>query len=403
MTAELRTLPGMPLTGPAYGFGLYIHWPYCARICPYCDFNVYAAKDLDPEPLFEALIGDLHAHADFLQGALPASGLTSVFFGGGTPSLMNPAMMSALLGDAHARFGLAEGCEVTLEANPNDVLAADLADWRAAGIKRLSIGVQALDDAALAFLGRDHDAVAARRAVEQALNVFPSVSIDLIYARPGQALSDWQAELESALALGAHHLSLYELTIEARTAFGRRAARGDLVPMPEDAQAELYDLTQAITAAHGLDAYEISNHAASPEHRSVHNLTYWRGGDWIGVGPGAHGRLTVGGERLATEAYRRPQAYCDAVLGEDGPARPGWAECETLYGTDTARETLAMGLRPAEGVDLSRIEALAETKLDRAKLNAFAEAGWLRLEQGRLALTATGRLLADRVAAELAP
>ncbi len=389
--------PAESAFGPAHGMGLYIHWPYCARICPYCDFNVFAAKDRDPAPLIEAISADMAGHAR-LPGSRP-SPLTSVYFGGGTPSLLPPDAIWQWLGLAHQMFGLAERCEVTLEANPNDITTQTVAGWRDAGINRLSVGVQSLDDAALNFLGRDHDAATARQAVALALARFPSVSIDLIYARPGQPRDAWASELADALALGAPHLSLYELTIEEKTAFGARARRGEIVPLGEDDQAALYETTQAICEAAGLPAYEISNHAAGPDHRSVHNLTYWRGGDWIGLGPGAHGRLSVRGKRLATEAVRRPEAYIRRVEHKG----TGWQEGPALTPLETARELLVMGLRSVDGIATRRIEGLTGAPLAAERLAQLGEAGLVVQANGRLALTPSGRLLADRIAAELAP
>ena len=385
------------LFGPSFGMGLYVHWPYCARICPYCDFNVFAAKGRDPDPLIEAMLADISGHSR-LPGYRPMP-LTSVFFGGGTPSLMPPEAIWSILGVCHQTFGLADGCEVSLEANPNDITTETVSAWRDMGVNRLSIGVQSLDDAALTFLGRDHDAHGARRAVSLALERFPSVSIDLIYARPGQSTSDWETELGSALKLGAPHLALYELTIEEKTAFGARARRGDLVPMSDDEQADLYDLTQTVCDAAGLPAYEVSNHAAGTEHRARHNLTYWRGGDWIGIGPGAHGRLSVKGQRIATEAARKPDAYINRVQHKGR----GWQEKAVLTPRDTARELVAMGLRPSEGLDRRAIEALAGQQMDMEKIAAFEAAGYLTQAGDRLALTAQGRLLADRIAVELSP
>lgn len=384
--------------GPAFGFGLYVHWPYCARICPYCDFNVYAAKDRDPEPLARAILADLAGHADWLGsgGARPA--LTSLYFGGGTPSLLPVDLIADMIDAASAHFGLAEGCEITLEANPDDVLAGDVDGWRAAGINRLSIGVQSLDNAALAFLGRGHDADTARRAVEAGLAVFKAVSVDLIYARPGQSAESWRTELAEALALGAPHLSLYELTIEERTAFAQAVARGAWTPMSADDQADLYELTQEVAEAAGLPAYEISNHAASPAHRSIHNLTYWRGGDWIGIGPGAHGRLSRGVRRLATTAHRKPADYMQAVAS----AGRGWADAVELTPIETARELLAMGLRSSEGISRARLERLCG-RLDPDRLGQLRADGFLAPDCDRLILTAQARLLADRIAADLSP
>ncbi len=382
--------------GPHFGFGLYVHWPYCARICPYCDFNVYAAKDRQGGGLVDAIAADIHAHRPRMPQHRP---LDSVYFGGGTPALLRPDELGAVLLAASDAFGIKPGAEITLEANPNDVLRADLQGWQKAGVTRLSIGVQSLRDAALAFLGRDHDAVSAAEAVRRAVKVFDSVSIDLIYARPGQSPASWEAELADALALGAPHLSLYELTFEAKTPFGLAAKRGDISPMNDDAQADLYELTQTVTAAAGLPAYEVSNHAASPKYQSVHNLIYWRGGDWIGVGPGAHGRVSVGGGRYASEAERRPEAYIANVQA----LQSGWSNAAQLAPLDIARELLAMGLRAAEGVDLRRVETVSGILVPRDKIAVFVDKGWAEMAGAELRLTASGRLLADAITAALSP
>ncbi|MFN7055777.1 radical SAM family heme chaperone HemW [Hyphomonas sp.] len=382
--------------GPHFGFGLYVHWPYCARVCPYCDFNVYAAKDRASGPLIDAIIADIHAH----RPRLPQHGaLDTVYFGGGTPALLQPSEIAAILEAASRAYGIAPGAEITLEANPNDVLRSDLAGLRAAGVTRLSIGVQSLRDSALGFLGRDHDALAGEKAVRLALAAFPSVSFDLIYARPGQTAAAWEAELLDALALGAPHLSLYELTFEPATAFGMAQRRGEMAPMEDDAQAELYELTQRLTAQAGLPAYEVSNHAAAPEHRSRHNLIYWRSGDWIGVGPGAHGRLTVGGGRYASEAERRPEAYIAAVQ----MLQNSWADAARLERKDVAQEILSMGLRASEGIDLRRVDLVSGRPVPRDKIGAFAEEGWVTLEGNVLSLTPAGRLLADAITLQLSP
>ncbi|MEO1963903.1 radical SAM family heme chaperone HemW [Hyphomonas sp.] len=382
--------------GPHFGFGLYVHWPYCTRICPYCDFNVYAAKDRDPSLLVEAICGDIRAH----RQRMPDHGaLDSVYLGGGTPSLLAPADVERILAAADEVFGIRPGAEVTLEANPNDVMRADLAGLKSAGVNRLSVGVQSLRDSALAFLGRDHDADGARASVARALRVFPSVSVDLIYARPDQQADDWQSELEDVLTLGMPHLSLYELTIKEGTAFGLAVGRGQIQPMPDDDQADMFELTQDILEKAGLPAYEVSNHAMSPEHQSVHNMIYWQGGDWIGAGPGAHGRVTVGGHRYAYEAHRRPEVYMANVqtLGS------GWGEAERLDRNAIAQELLAMGLRPATGIDIARIEAVAGQPVSREKIDVFVDQGWLTFDQGVLSLTPSGRLLADALTAQLAP
>ena len=382
--------------GPHFGFGLYVHWPYCARICPYCDFNVYAAKDRDPSLLVAAICDDIRAH----RARMPEHGaLDSVYFGGGTPSLLAPADVQRILDTADDVFGVKPGAEVTLEANPNDVMRADLAGLRSAGVDRLSVGVQSLRDAALAFLGRDHDAAGARASVARAMRVFRSVSVDLIYARPGQTTDEWKGELEDVLALGMPHLSLYELTIKEGTAFGLAVGRGQIQPMSDDDQADLFELTQDILEMAGLPAYEVSNHAMSAEHQSVHNMIYWQGGDWIGAGPGAHGRVTVSGHRYAYEAQLRPEVYMANVqaLGS------GWGDAQRLDRTAIAQELLAMGLRPAVGIDIARIEAVAGQPISRDKIAVFQEQGWVKFDGSTLSLTPAGRLLADALTGQLAP
>lgn len=376
--------------GPEFGFGLYIHWPFCARICPYCDFNVYAAKDRDPAPLIAAMLDDLAAHKARLPDH-PA--LDSVFFGGGTPSLLSGAEMAAILDRVNDTFGIGSGAEITLEANPNDVLRGAPDAWAAAGINRLSLGLQSLQDEALHFLGRDHDSNAARRGLDAVQALFNNHSVDLIYARPGQSLSGWERELKDVLALGAPHLSLYELTIEQRTAFGQRAARGELEPMPDDDQADLYELTQAICNDAGLPAYEVSNHAREPAYEARHNHIYWSSGDWIGIGPGAHGRLTVEGTRLATEAPRRPADY---------QANPAASETR-LSQIDTAREYLAMALRPVSGLDLKRFARLFGLPPPQAVLEDLVSNQLASIDAEMLKLTVAGRLMADHIAALLVP
>ncbi|MEO1552517.1 MAG: radical SAM family heme chaperone HemW [Pseudomonadota bacterium] len=376
--------------GPEHGFGLYVHWPYCARICPYCDFNVFAAKDRQTEPLVDAIIADIHAH----RARLPEHpALDSLFLGGGTPSLLSAAQLSRIIYASNDAFGMSQDVEITLESNPNDVLRENPADWALAGVNRLSLGVQSLQDEALSFLGRDHDSGAARHALDKAKSAFENLSIDMIYARPNQTPEDWAKELHDVLSLGAPHLSLYELTIEARTAFGKRAARGELKPMPDDDQADLYELTQSICAEHGLNAYEVSNHASSPAYESRHNHIYWASGDWIGIGPGAHGRLTVNGQRLATEAARRPADYIAAPKPSETP----------LTRLDTAREFIAMALRPVSGMDLARFEALFEQTPDANLLAQLGEQSLAKVEANRLKLTPQGRLIADYIAGKLSP
>lgn len=377
---------------PARGFGVYVHWPYCTRICPYCDFNVYAAKTRERAPLLDAILRDLEGWRE-RTGPRTAD---TVFLGGGTPSLLSAQEVGALIGRIDALWGLRTGAEITLEANPDE--AAGFAGFRAAGVSRLSLGVQSLDDARLRFLGRTHTASAALGAFDQARGRFPSVSIDMIYAVPGQGPGDWGAELAQALGLGADHLSLYELSIEPGAAFFHAVRRRQWAPPDEALSAELYEMTQDMAEAAGYPAYEISNHARGSDHACVHNRIYWSSGDWVGVGPGAHGRLTAGGERLATEAADRPGDY-QRLVGADGV---GWSAALALSPLAQARERIAMGLRVSEGLALSDIEELGFS-LDPARIATLGELGLLACGSGRLALTRRGRLLADRIAAELAP
>lgn len=380
--------------GPAYGFGIYMHWPYCARICPYCDFNVYAAKARDNDPLFEAILEDLTTQAKNLPSH-PL--LTSIFLGGGTPSLMQAGQMERFIEACEATFGLAPNCEITLEANPNNITPESASSWKQAGVTRLSIGLQSLDDNALAFLGRDHNSTDARRAVGIAGKLFDTFSIDMIYARPGQTVREWERELAAALALDAPHLSLYELTVAPGTAFFKAEARGTLTPLPDDTQAEMYELTDAMTAAAGLPAYEVSNHAKARADQSAHNLTYWRSGDWLGLGPGAHGRLTRNGKRWETVAHAKPEAYIAAV--KDGVS--GLAQDTFLSDEGTTGELVAMGLRPVEGIQVSRVEALLGRPVNPETLARLIEGDWLANNKTHLKLTPAGRLLADRVTLEL--
>lgn len=378
------------MSAPA--FGVYVHWPYCARICPYCDFNVHRARGADNGPLIAAIAADMEAHADRF-GKRAAQ---SLFFGGGTPSLLAGDEIARLIDAASRAFTLAADCEITLEANPEDALL--FAEQAAAGVNRFSIGVQALDDAALKALGRRHDVGAALRAVEAAAATGERVSLDLIYAREGQGIGEWRAELQRALELPVEHVSLYQLTIEPRTAFARRAARGDLIAPDAEAAAALYEATQEICAAAGFRAYEISNHARTPAARSRHNLIYWRSGDWIGVGPGAHGRITQEGARYAVEAQRRPSDYIDAVR-EHGL---GWISESVLSAEETGDEMLLMGLRIDEGAEIARIESARGRPLNHAALAWLTEQGLVTHDAGRVRLTASGRVLANRIAAELA-
>ncbi|WP_420470213.1 radical SAM family heme chaperone HemW [Brevundimonas sp. FT23042] len=374
---------------PGSDVALYIHWPYCARICPYCDFNVVRDRGRTEEQaqLVDAILIDLEAQAA-LTGPRR---LASIFFGGGTPSLMDPAAVARVVERAQALFAPRGPIEITLEANPTDAEADRFAALAEAGINRLSMGVQALDDAALKTLGRNHSADEARRAVAVAARAFPRLSIDLIYARPGQTVAGWRAELSEALGLGFEHVSPYQLTIEPTTAFGRAFARGTLVPPDEDLAAELYETTQTVLADAGFDAYEVSNHARGVAARSSHNLHVWRGGDYIGVGPGAHGRLTLDGVRTATVAHRGIADYITSVAS----GRP-WSEREGQSLIEAAEERLLLGLRTVEGVSIADLAAL-DLHPDRGRLADLLADDFLGLQDDRIAATATGRPLLDAV------
>ena len=372
---------------------LYVHWPYCARICPYCDFNVVRDRGNrdGPAALVRAIVADLEAQS--LR--IGRRRLTSAFFGGGTPSLMDPDWAGEILAAARRLFEPAPDLEVTLEANPTDAEASRFAAFAAAGVNRLSLGLQSLDDAALAFLGRNHDAAEARRAAGVAAAIFPRLSIDIIYARPDQTPESWRAELSDAVALGAEHVSPYQLTIEAGTAFDRAVQRRRWSPPDADLAAALYETTQEGLESAGLPAYEISNHARGPAARSRHNLTYWRGGDYLGVGPGAHGRLTEAGARWATLTPAPIAGYVRRVEA----AGCGLAERTQLSPREAALERLLMGLRTVEGVALRELEALA---LDPAAVDALVAGGLLTHADGQLIATSPGRAVLDRITLDLA-
>jgi len=377
---------------PQRGFGVYVHWPYCARVCPYCDFNVYAAKARDTAPLFDAILKDLGGWRE-RTGARQAD---AIFLGGGTPSLMTGEQVERLIARINDLWGLKPGAEITLEANPDD--AARFADFAAAGVNRLSLGLQSLDDARLKFLGRTHTAASALAALREAQGKFRSTSIDLIYSLPNQTAEDWRAELNRALVLGADHLSLYELSIEPGAAFFQAVKRKDWAPLDDERSADLYEITQEMADAAGYPAYEISNHARAPEHQSVHNRIYWSSGDWAAVGPGAHGRLTSGPERWAVVAAEKPPEYLRQVNANG----LGWAAVDALDPLAQARERVSMGLRVSEGFPVSDITELG-LSLDAARIEEFAATGLLTNENGRIALTRSGRLMADRIAAEISP
>jgi oxygen-independent coproporphyrinogen-3 oxidase len=375
---------------------LYIHWPFCLAKCPYCDFNSHVREHIDQRRFGAALAAELAWEAARL-GRRP---LASIFFGGGTPSLMDPATVARLIADATRLFAPVPDLEITLEANPTSVEAGRLGAFRAAGVNRLSLGVQALDDASLAALGRRHSAAEAIASLELARALFPRVSFDLINARPGQTVPAWRAEVRAALALAADHLSLYQLTIEPGTAFEALYRQGRLVLPDADTAAALYDATAEEAARVGLLAYEVSNYA-HPGGESRHNLQYWRYGDYAGIGPGAHGRLSLDGVLLATRRHRAPEPWAERVE-RDGH---GSTEETPLAATERAREALLVGLRLAEGVDAARFAARTGIALDAALepeiLASGLQAGYLRRDEDRLRATAEGRKRLDALLAAL--
>jgi putative oxygen-independent coproporphyrinogen III oxidase len=380
------------LVGPA-PLAVYVHWPYCARICPYCDFNVVRDRgQAEQAALTEAIVADLRAQAALIGPRR----LVSIFFGGGTPSLMRPEWVAAILLEARRLWPAEEPLEITLEANPTDAEAGRFAGFAAAGVNRLSLGVQALDNAALKFLGRNHDAAEARRALGLARAAFPRLSIDLIYALPDQSPADWAAALRQAIDLGAEHISPYQLTIEAGTPFDRAVSRGWFSPPDPDTSASLYETTQAALSAADFDAYEVSNHARGPGARSRHNLAYWRGEDYLGVGPGAHGRLTTGEGRIATQAERGVPAYIARVR----EAGLGFASRETLTPRDAAIERLLLGLRIDEGVAWAELAAL-DLAPAAPVIAHLAGEGLVEAGAGRLTATRKGRAVLDSLVSAL--
>jgi len=364
---------------------VYIHWPFCRSKCPYCDFNSHVRDGIDTARWTRALLADLDHHAELV----PGREVGSVFFGGGTPSLMPPETVAALLDRVHSRWAVTRGLEVTLEANPNSAEAARFRAFAAAGVNRLSLGVQALDPAALHMLGRAHDRGEAIAAIEHARTSFPRFSFDLIYARPDQSLAAWRRELDEALTLAGDHLSLYQLTIEQGTAFATLHRRGELlIPAEEDAAA-LFETTQDRLAEHGLPAYEISNHAR-PGAECRHNLAYWRYQDYVGVGPGAHGRVTIGDVKYATRQARAPERWLAAVE----KAGIGTEEMAAIDRDSAVEEMLMMGLRLTEGVARTRLERAAGRDAEALfddHLAPLVEGGFLTLDRDRLVATAAGR------------
>jgi oxygen-independent coproporphyrinogen-3 oxidase len=371
---------------------LYVHWPFCVSKCPYCDFNSHVRASVDQQVWREALLNDLAYEAAQTSGAP----LASIFFGGGTPSLMPPETVAAVIEAAEAAWGFAPDIEITLEANPSSVEAARFADLARAGVNRASLGLQSLDGQALRFLGRAHDVAEGLAALDTAQSVFRRVSFDLIYGLPGQSEAAWDAELSRALSFGTGHMSLYQLTIEPGTRFAALAAKGELETADPDHMAALYELTQLRTNAAGLPAYEISNHAR-PGEESRHNLAYWRYQPYLGIGPGAHGRRGA----AATQRHRKPENWL-AALARNGH---GIAEETAIPPADRAAEALLMGLRLAEGVDLERIAELAESEVeqivDTAAIERLADFGLLQRTRKQLRVTPAGMLLLDGILAEI--
>lgn len=374
--------------------GLYIHWPYCQSKCPYCDFNSHVVPSIDESAWSNAYLSEIERFSSMT----PGRELASVFFGGGTPSLMSGDLVARVMDAIRAAWPTAKDWEVTLEANPTSVEAARFRAYREAGINRISMGVQALNDADLKRLGRLHTVAEARAAFDTARSVFDRVSFDLIYARQDQTLSAWEAELQDALAMSIDHLSLYQLTIEPGTAFGDRFERGGLQGLPdEDLGADMYELTQELCAAAGMPGYEVSNHAR-PGAQSRHNLIYWTGGDYIGIGPGAHGRLTLSGTRTATVAKSAPLHWLKAALTEAQDT----TDFAALPASDQLSEALMMGLRVDGGIALDRLTPLTTASFDRAR-DALIAQGYLRMTNTHLQATPKGKIVLNALLRELLP
>ncbi|WP_300033030.1 radical SAM family heme chaperone HemW [uncultured Roseobacter sp.] len=374
------------------GFGLYIHWPYCEAKCPYCDFNSHVSRRIDQQAWRMAYLSELRRLAAETSGRV----LHSVFFGGGTPSLMDPDTVAEVIAEIGRFWPAANDLEITLEANPGSVEAARFRAYRDGGVNRISMGIQALNDDDLRRLGRIHTASEAMKAFDIARSTFERVSFDLIYARQGQNLADWRSELTRALDMAVDHLSLYQLTIEQGTAFGDRYNAGKLKGLPDDdLSADLYAMTRDICGENGMPAYEVSNHARDGA-QSRHNLVYWRYGDYAGIGPGAHGRLTRGPDRLATECWSNPDKWLNAVA-------PGTSEKprQVLTRSDQASELLLMGLRLREGVSLSRYAALAGQELSQAAIAELTEIGMLRMAQDRIIVSDQGFMVLNAVISRL--
>ncbi len=376
------------------GFGLYLHWPFCESKCPYCDFNSHVATSIDQNRWQWAYLAEIERLGEETKGRR----LDSVFFGGGTPSLMNPDLVAAILSKIKATWPMRNDPEITLEANPGSIEAGRFRGYRDAGVTRVSMGMQAMNDDDLRRLGRRHTSAEAQVAFEIARNCFDRVSFDLIYARQDQTLADWHEELTKALALAVDHLSLYQLTIEDGTAFGDRFAKGGLRGLPsDDMSAEMYELTQRVTSDHGLPAYEVSNHAR-PGAESTHNLIYWRGGDYVGIGPGAHGRLTLDGKRWATEAPKSPALWLELVEKGKAAEMPR----QSLTQKDHALEYLMMSLRLTEGLDLTRYSAITQAPINPLAVQHLVDLGMINATPHRIIASPAGRMVLNAIIRELA-
>ena len=389
--ATVAIHPQMNAARMTPSLALYVHWPFCVSKCPYCDFNSHVRASIEQDEWREALLSDL-AHEAAL---LPSHQLTSIFFGGGTPSLMDPSTVESIIASAREHWVTAEDIEITLEANPNSVEAAKFADLSVAGVNRISLGLQSFDDAALAFLGRAHSAAEGLRALEMAQSAVERVSFDLIYALPGETVETWEVDLDRALGLGTEHLSLYQLTIEPGTRFATMVAKHQFEPLDTDTAATLFELTQERAAAAGLPAYEISNHAR-PGAEGRHNLSYWNYLDYAGVGPGAHGRRTG----MRTVRHKKPENFLAAVARNGH----GIVEEERLTSEEAAHEALVMGLRLAEGIDPAALaERLGvERMVDAVAVDRLADYGLVERDGALIRTTAAGRLLLDSILAEIA-
>ncbi|OWU86755.1 coproporphyrinogen III oxidase [Oceanicola sp. 22II-s10i] len=377
----------------AGGFGIYLHWPFCQAKCPYCDFNSHVAARIDTGRWTQSYLSEIDRHAALVPGRV----VNSIFIGGGTPSLMPGEMVDAILSRIRSHWPMANDVEITMEANPGSSDADRFRSYADAGVNRLSMGVQALNDRDLLRLGRIHTVDEALAAFSVAREVFGRVSFDLIYARQDQGLDEWRAELDRALGLAVDHISLYQLTVEDGTAFADRFRRGGLKGLPdEDRAADMYELTQEMAASHGFSAYEVSN-LARPGAESIHNRIYWRYGDYLGIGPGAHGRVTLSGRRHATEAVRAPGLWLERVASGGVPD-----QVEVLTAEEAGEEFLIMGLRLSEGIELARYAGITGVPLDAERIAALEALGMIVQQNGRLMATAQGRLVLNAIIRDLA-